>query len=60
MAATRYDGCVIARERPRLRGLLVLLSAVAWLGWFSPEISDTGFWWQRSRVPRRRDGCHPL
>jgi hypothetical protein len=37
---------VTPRERPRwLPALLLSLSAVVWLGWFSPQISDTDFWW---------------
>jgi hypothetical protein len=33
-------------EPPRwFRALLLTFSAVVWLGWFSPEISDTDFWW---------------
>jgi len=29
----------------RSRTLLAILAAAVWLGWFSPEISDTDFWW---------------
>ena len=33
-------------ERPRwFPALLIALSAAVWLGWFSPAISDTDFWW---------------
>ena len=37
---------MIPAQAPRwLRVLLLCLTAAVWLGWFSPEISDTDFWW---------------
>ena len=32
----------IARWRP---AILLALTAVLWMGWFSPEIYDSDFWW---------------